>query len=178
VWPALVKLSQARRQTAVWPYGQANPASDAVSQANLLAVLDVDAGRLKMRDANSLFLARRFRRFTRDVLCISTSPSVQTRPSLNLKAGTFSLMPAKVGAMAEKEKEEKRNAPDVCGQQPDAQEADDVRFSAIFILIKGASMIAGAYLIMDDRALESIVLVAAGIFFAGCGIAGLLESRS
>jgi hypothetical protein len=116
--------------------------------------------------------------FTRYVLYISTSPSVQTRSTLNLKAETFSLMPAKVGVMTEREKEEERNAPGVCGQQQDGQEADDVRFSAIFVLIKGASMIVGACLIMDDRALESIVLVSAGVFFMGCGIAGLLESCS
>jgi len=42
--------------------------------------------RLDMRDANSLFLAQRFRIFARDVLYISTSPSVQTRKVLDMVA--------------------------------------------------------------------------------------------
>jgi len=42
--------------------------------------------RLDMRDANSLFLAQRFRMFARDVLYISTSPSVQTRKVLDMVA--------------------------------------------------------------------------------------------
>jgi polysaccharide export outer membrane protein len=40
--------------------------------------------RLDMRDANSLFLAQRFRIFARDVLYISTSPSVQTRKVIDM----------------------------------------------------------------------------------------------
>ena len=65
-----------------------------------------------------------------------------------------------------------------CEQQTDRQHTADVRASAIFVLIKAASMLAGAYLLRDDYVTEAIVLAAAGLFFAGCGIAGLLAPRS
>jgi len=68
--------------------------------------------------------------------------------------------------------------PESCDQETDLQQAADSHASAIFVLIKAASMLIGAYLLLDDRATEAIVLAAAGLFFTGYGIAGLLASRS
>jgi hypothetical protein len=69
------------------------------------------------------------------------------------------------------------NTPGTC-EDSKRQYTNDVRSSAIFILIKGSSMIIGAYFFMNDHTLEGVVLGAAGVFFMGCGIAGLLDSRS